>query len=123
LIEIAGMNHVVAAPSPQSSGGTNYGFVLWSDGGGVSHSFLMPATNLALTASFVEPTLSSAPDSSGLNLSWPQWSGSLGLYTTTNLSPPATWTPVTNSPAAFNGMLNVTVPTSNAAQFYRLQPQ
>ena len=123
LLEVAGMNHTVAAPSPQSLGSTNYGFVLWSDGGTVSHSRLMPASNLVLTASFVEPTLTATFGSSGLNLSWPGWGGSLGLYSATNLMTPVTWTPVTNNPVLSNGTLSVILQTPNAAEFYRLRSE
>ncbi len=121
VAEVVGMNHLVSAPSPQNLSGTNYNFVLWSDGDAAAHDFLAPATNSTLTASFVEPTITAIAGSSGLSLFWPQWAGKMSVYGATNLSPPVAWTPVTNVAAVSNGFMTVTVPVTNSMQFYRLQ--
>jgi hypothetical protein len=118
--EIVGQNHVISAPSPQSLDGTNYNFVLWSDGGVSTHDFIMPSANTTLTASFVQPAINAMLTGSGLVLSWPQWAAGLKLYATTNLSAPA-WTLVTNAAAGTNNVLTITLPMNNFMQFYRLQ--
>lgn len=120
LAEVVGMSHIISAPSPQDLFGTNYNFVLWSDGGAETHNFLAPATNAALTASFVEPTIVGTLTGSGLNLAWPQWAGTMGLRAASNLSPSVVWVPVTNAVTVSNGFLTVTIPTTNSMQFYRL---
>ncbi|HZV35156.1 MAG TPA: LamG domain-containing protein, partial [Verrucomicrobiae bacterium] len=119
-LEIAGMNHVVSASSPQNFDGTNYNFVLWSDGGAATHNFVAPFTNATLTASYLEPFLTETPGASGLNISWPSWAGKLAIYSTTNLAQPH-WMPVTNAPVSSNGNLTITVPATNGNQFFRLQ--
>jgi hypothetical protein len=120
IAEIVGMNHLVSAPSPQSLDSTSYKFVLWSDGGAETHDIIVPPTNTTLTASFVQPAITVAPALSGFYLSWPQWAAGLQLYTATNLQAPV-WIPVTNAPAASNNQVNVTLPTTNFMQFYRLR--
>lgn len=122
VLEIAGMNHILAAPSTQTLNSTNYNFVLWSDGGAPTHDFLMPATNTLLTVSYIEPALSFSASGTGYNLSWPQWAGNLDLYTSTNLASPSAWTLVTNSPVISNNQFILTLPMTNTGQFYRLQP-
>lgn len=48
---VIGFRHTVNAPG-QTTGGSNYFFNLWSDGGSQSHEILVPASNLALTARY-----------------------------------------------------------------------
>jgi hypothetical protein len=56
-----------------------------------------------------------------LTLTWPT-NAAVTLYYITSLSPPVTWTPVTNAPVIANGQWNVTLPTGvNQSAFYRLQ--
>ena len=122
LVAIAGMTHSVGAPSPQTLGGTNYSYVLWSDGGAASHALAWAATNATLTAAFVFPPLSLTPlGAGGLSLGWPSWAAPLKLVTTTNLSPPITWSPVANPPAFSNGLATVTWPAGADPRFFRLQ--
>jgi hyaluronate lyase len=68
------------------------------------------------------PTLAFVRFGDAAVLSWPQWAGSVQLYGATNLTPPVTWLPVTNSPVLSNGQWAVQVsgPT-NGSQFFRLQ--
>jgi hypothetical protein len=66
------------------------------------------------------PTVSAAQSGGGITISWPQWAGTLELYTTTNLAD-TDWTLVTNTPASSNNLFSITIPATNFMQFYRLQ--
>jgi hypothetical protein len=121
LVAVAGMNRTLAAPSPQSQSGSNYQFVIWSDGGAMTHNVIVPGTNSAFTASFLDPRISIVSDAGGLSLSWPQWAAAMKLYTATNLSPPIVWLPVAGTPQISNGLFYVSVPLTNENLFYRLQ--
>jgi arabinan endo-1,5-alpha-L-arabinosidase len=121
LVAVAGMSHTVSAPSPQLLNGSNYSFVLWSDGGAASHLLTIPLTNTSLLASYVQPALTLEQNGNQLSVSWPAWAGSLVLSSTTNLTPPVIWTPVTNLPTAANGQLSTPWLLTNAPRFFRLQ--
>jgi hypothetical protein len=120
---VAGWTRSLAAPVTQSLGGSNYNFVLWSDGGATTHPILVPETNATFTASYVAPELALAAGDSSVSLSWPAWAAPLELRTATNLVPPVAWHPVTNASVAANGRLRVTVPVRTGADFFRLQPR
>jgi len=45
------------------------------------------------------------------------------LEAVTNLFPPATWSPVTNTPQPVGDLLTVTIPSPAACQFFRLHQQ
>jgi hypothetical protein len=77
----------------------------------------LPLAELIASA---RPVLGVTRSVEGLTLSWPQWMTGVGLYASTNLSAPA-WTPVAGAPVSSNNVVSVTVPMSNATQFYRLQ--
>lgn len=49
---IAGSTNSISAPSPQSSGGSSYGFVSWSDGGAQSHNVVAGTTPTTYTATY-----------------------------------------------------------------------
>ena len=49
--DVKGFQHVINAPA-QTSGGTPYTFVSWSDGGAQSHSITVPTTNQSYAATF-----------------------------------------------------------------------
>ncbi|MDZ7271601.1 MAG: FG-GAP-like repeat-containing protein [candidate division KSB1 bacterium] len=50
---IEGSSHTVEAPSPLAGGpGTRYVFGTWSDGGGQSHSIIVPAHDYSITAQY-----------------------------------------------------------------------
>jgi glucose/arabinose dehydrogenase len=49
---VAGTIRAVGAPSPQTSGGTAFSFVSWSDGGAGTHDITVPAASAALTATY-----------------------------------------------------------------------
>jgi hypothetical protein len=121
MVAVAGMDHVLAAPSPQTLLGSNYQFVVWSDGGANSHEIVVPATNTLYTAGFVAPALGLAMGAGSLSLTWPQWAAAMALYVTTNLNPPAAWSPVTLAPVLSNGAFELALPETNTCIFFRLQ--
>ncbi len=49
---VVGMQRTIEAVSPQTSGGTTYTFVSWSDGGAASHTIATPATATTYTATY-----------------------------------------------------------------------
>ncbi|MEO6028891.1 MAG: hypothetical protein ABIR79_18665, partial [Candidatus Binatia bacterium] len=61
--EIVNSTISLSASSPQTLGGTTYGFVSWSDGGARSHDFPAPAINTGYVALFEEvaPTATPTP--------------------------------------------------------------
>jgi len=118
---VAGFSRTLEAPSPQSLGGSNYTFVLWSDGGAGSHVITIPSGNTTYTASFVPPSVTLNASGGQLTLSWPAWASPLVLHQTTNLTPPVAWTPVTNTPAIWNDSLLLTLPAVEEKTFFRLQ--
>jgi len=121
LVAVVGMNRLVTAPSSQSQSDTNYQFVIWSDGGAATHYLTVPGTSAAFTASYLQPSLGIGSGAGGLNLSWPQWAGAMNLYSTTNLSPPISWSPVAATQVVSNGLVSIQVPSTNGSVFYRLQ--
>jgi glucose/arabinose dehydrogenase/PKD repeat protein/chitodextrinase len=64
LDTLLGFNHTIEARD-QTSGGNNYTFTSWSDGGARSHTITVPSTAQSYTASY---SLASAP--SGLAAAW-----------------------------------------------------
>lgn len=121
LTAVAGMSRQLSAPSSENVSGSNYQFLIWSDGGAMAHTVVVPGTNATFTASYLQPSLGAAFGASSLNLSWPQWAGAMKLYSATNLSPPVFWLPVTAEPVSSNGLFNVQLPVSNDNLFFRLQ--
>jgi hypothetical protein len=80
------------------------------------------------SARFSTLTLSAAPNlqtnsvPNGVVLTWPGSGVGFALYSTTNLSPPALWLPVTNQPILISNQWQVDLATnSDTARFYRLQ--
>jgi hypothetical protein len=123
VVAVAGMARSLSAPSPQVVGGTNYSFVLWSDGGAPAQSLVVPETDASFTASFIAPVLAVNHGSPNLLLTWPGWAASLKLYSATNLVPPIQWTIVTNAAAPSNGSQTLTLPMDGGSRFFRLQSQ
>jgi hypothetical protein len=121
LVTVAGMTRNLNVPSPQNFAGSNYNFVLWSDGGAPSHLITVPTSNSSFTASFVAPEVALTPNGNNLVLSWPAWANSLQLAATTNLTPPVVWVAVTNSPVPNGNLRQVSLPLNEQQQFFRLQ--
>ena len=67
------------------------------------------------------PTLSLAASKTNLQLNWPAYASSFGLYSSTNLALPTVWSPVTNHAVTESGILVVTLPPgTNGCRFFRL---
>ena len=54
---VVGIVRTIGAPTPQTSGGTSYDFVSWSDGGAASHTVSTPAVNTTYTATYRAATV------------------------------------------------------------------
>jgi len=68
------------------------------------------------------PTLSIISTPAGPTLTWPTNAGVFTLFSTTNLTPPATWAPATNVPVQTNGLWQVPLGSNTVGnQFFRLQ--
>ncbi len=121
--DVAGMTRTLAVSSPQALGSNTYNFVAWSDGGAASHNVTVPAVAASYIAGFELPALNLTAGGGGVTLAWPSWAvAAFTLETTTDLTPPVQWTPVTNAPLIANGTATFNLPTTNAAQFFRLAP-
>jgi cellulose 1,4-beta-cellobiosidase len=96
------------------SGRTNYYELASVDGCGAS-------TNSQAVGVFLPlPELSLGVSGNALAISWPGWASDWVLYSTTNLTPPVLWSPVTNTVGSSNGQFNVNVPFGLSEQFFRL---
>jgi arabinan endo-1,5-alpha-L-arabinosidase len=65
-------------------------------------------------------SLSTSNSASGLTFAWPSWAIGFGLDCTTNLAS-GSWTPVPQAVTLANDQWWLTIPMTNAAEFYRLQ--
>lgn len=61
LESVVGIERELVAPSPQTSGGTSYGFVSWSQGGDAAQTLITPATDVVLIATFTELGVANVP--------------------------------------------------------------
>jgi hypothetical protein len=77
---------------------------------------------LVTTIPSAQPKLAalSATDGTHVSLSWPAWAPALQLYSATNLSPPAVWSPVTNIPVSDGTNWTLSLPNIGTNQFFRL---
>ena len=73
--------------------------------------------------SLATPTLSVNYSPTGLSLSWFTTLNNYTLYSSTNVSSPIIWAPVTNAIVTENGSCTVTVARASRNQFFRLQKQ
>lgn len=95
---------------------TNNPVLAWVDYNLSSH--LVAVSNYTVTP----PTLQSGGLGAGATMSWPWNIGAFNLCSTTNLTPPAVWTMVTNTPSLTNRQWTVQLPGGKTGmQFYRLQ--
>jgi hypothetical protein len=69
------------------------------------------------------PLLLAFPGSTAnpLTLAWPGDVGYFGLFQTADLSPPAAWIPITNTPFYSNNQWTLTLPVTDPPSFYRLR--
>ena len=65
--------------------------------------------------------INAALTNSNLQLQWPFSGAATKLNSSTNLSPPTVWSPVTNSVQVTGTVSSVTLPITNNSRFYRLQ--
>jgi hypothetical protein len=108
---------VFSWPAEQSPG--TYSIVVRATDNGVP---VMTDAQTVYVRIVPEPAMAIAIAGGNTVLSWPADAGSLALYSATNLSPPVTWMPVTNTPVLSNGQYTVILPAPTLpAQFYRLQ--
>jgi len=61
------------------------------------------------------------PTNGTVVLSWPAWAQNVSLFSTTNLAPPAVWSPVTNGISTNAGTLRVGAPVGSGSQFFQLR--
>lgn len=66
------------------------------------------------------PSLSLTASAGALNLTWPDWASDWELYSTTNLTPPVQWNPVTSTVTSNNGRFSVSLPVDSQTRFFRL---
>ena len=118
---VAGMKRTLAATSPQPLGGTNHSFVLWSDGGALTHDITVPASAASYTAAFVQPEIALSNAGGLVQLSWPCWAGVMQPFCATSLVPPVAWSPVSNAAVCTDGVRVCSVPSAPGDRFYRLQ--
>jgi hypothetical protein len=80
------------------------------------------ATSAAVSVPLARPVLGFAWSAAGgrFTINWPAWANNWGLWSATNLAPPVTWYPVTNSAGSNNGHLSVTLPLQPSREFFRL---
>ncbi|MEI6075951.1 MAG: LamG-like jellyroll fold domain-containing protein [Verrucomicrobiota bacterium] len=120
VVMVAGLTRSLLAPSSQSLSGSNYNFVVWSDGGAQTHNVIVPTNPASYTAGFVPPPLLFSNGSGALMLQWPGWAAPFSLWGTTNLASPV-WSPIAGVPAATRGNLQLALPATPGSIFYRLQ--
>jgi hypothetical protein len=66
------------------------------------------------------PALAVSASGAHVTVSWPDWASAWHLSSTSNLSPPAAWSAVTNEPHDVGGQSTVTVPADSSKRFFRL---
>jgi len=121
IVAVAGMSRMIGAPSPQFQVGTNYPFMLWSDGGAQSHYVTVLNTNSSYTAGFIPPTIDIGFSDGGLDIQWPDWAAPMIIESTTSLTPPVVWSEPGGTPIQANGVIGVHLSVTNSSQFYRLK--
>ena len=77
--------------------------------------------NYALAFEIFNLPLSVQPTNGTLVISWPVAPTGFQLLSTTSLSPPTSWTTVTNAVSIVNNQNVVTMPVGGGSQFFRLQ--
>jgi hypothetical protein len=66
------------------------------------------------------PSLAVGASGGNVTISWPDWASAWHLSSTSNLSPPAVWSAVTNQPQDIGGQSTVTLPIDSSKRFFRL---
>ncbi len=84
--------------------------------------FISTTNTFTFTLTLV-PALSASLLGSDIAIQWPAYATNFVLESTTNLSPPVLWAPVTNAPVTINGFFRITGDRTEAARFFRLREQ
>ncbi|HEV2207633.1 MAG TPA: glycoside hydrolase family 2 TIM barrel-domain containing protein [Verrucomicrobiae bacterium] len=70
---------------------------------------------------FPSPSLQFRSQGTQLLLSWPSWAGAFSIYQAPSLTSPIQWEPLSVTPESSNGMLYLSLPSTNLdQQFFRL---
>jgi hypothetical protein len=119
-------NQFVLSVTNQAIAGWPPGSALWlvwqmADDSGTSQGIAID--DLSFSATALAPGLTIAQSNSALIISWPASAAGYTLqYSTSGLSQPAAWLPVTQPVVVINGQNTVTVPITAQFQFFRLEP-
>lgn len=102
--------------STATAGATNYYQVsalspCGTSGGAAATEVFLPLPVLGFGAGHI---------GAGLTLQWPAWAEDWTLLSTTNLTAPVVWLPVTNAVVNSNGVLSVNLSPSARTEFFRL---
>jgi hypothetical protein len=107
------VEHIFLPRLPQG----RYDLQVWKAGG----SFVSSSESYALAWNFSSPTLAISNGGTNVNLSWPIYPAGFAVAATTNLSAP-NWSTNNLPPPVFTNSQNViSIPATNAVQFFRLQ--
>jgi endoglucanase len=95
---------------------------------GVTYSYVVSATgpygesanSLPAAASIPPPSLHVDSSADGVTLSWPASAANFSLCSSTNLTPPVVWLPVSNNVVSDGTTLTVTIPLDGGSCFFRL---
>jgi len=66
------------------------------------------------------PELGMSAGGGMLTLNWPGWATDWSLHSTTNLTPPVVWSPVSSTVSSNNGLWQVMLPIGPGTEFFRL---
>ena len=69
------------------------------------------------------PVLNATLSKTSSTLSWPVWASDWVLLSATNMTPPVSWSQVTNAVVNTNGQYFIQLPANAGAQFFRLSSQ
>jgi hypothetical protein len=87
---------------------------------GLCHLLALLAFAWTFNSESATPSLDISQTNGLIGLNWPSWAIYFRPWSTTNLSPAATWSPVANSITVTNAQCSVTLDVSNSECFYRL---
>lgn len=108
------VEHIFVPRLPQG----RYDLQVWKAGGS---GIVSTAENYALAWNFSSEILSATKSGTNLNLSWPIYPAGFAVAATTNLTSPVWRTNNFPTPAFTNGQNVISIPATNAVEFFRLQ--